>query len=78
MWMWNMKTIAEQGKIVFRVSEVLHWNYFIFKYKKKTHPEATEAEPTSEKDLMKNPDDISENSFSWKESSISSIDWYPW
>lgn len=50
----------------------------IFKYKKEAHPEETEAEPTSEKDLMKNPDDISENGFSWKESSISSINWYPW
>lgn len=39
MWLWSMKTIAEQWKIAFRLSEVLYWKYFIFEYKEEANLE---------------------------------------
>lgn len=50
----------------------------IFEYEEEANPEAREADLTSENDLMKIPEDISENDLAWKESSESYINWYLW
>lgn len=63
--MWPVKTIAEQGSLLLELVgcciESTLWLGGIRGVQRGANPEETEAEQTSENDLLEDPEGISEN-----------------